>query len=114
MGALFCRSLRRQFFGAYLLAVFGDWLQGPYVYRLYADYGFTEDRIALLFVTGFGSSFLFGTFIGPLADKYGRKKLTQVFCVTYAICCFVKLYNNFWLLMFGRLLAGVSTSLLHR
>ena len=33
-------TFQRSFFGAYLLATFADWLQGPYLYRLYSHYGF--------------------------------------------------------------------------
>jgi len=47
----------------------GDWLQGPYVYALYADYGMSTHDIELLFVAGFGSSLVFGTFVGSVADK---------------------------------------------
>lgn len=56
-----------------------DWLQGPYVYALYMVYGFTKDEIAALFVAGFLSSMLFGTFVGSLADKlYVPKKTYNV------------------------------------
>lgn len=51
-----------------LLAV-GDWLQGPYVYALYEYYGFTVKDIGRLFIAGFGSSMVFGTVVGSLADK---------------------------------------------
>ena len=51
------------------------------LFQLYASYGFAENIIALLFLAGFGSSSTFGTFTGPLADKFGRKKMTLVFCV---------------------------------
>ena len=37
---------------AHLLALFSDWLQGPYVYQLYREYGHGEREIALLFLTG--------------------------------------------------------------
>lgn len=47
----------------------GDWLQGPYVYALYESYGMSTHDIEVLFVAGFGSSMLFGTFIGSVADK---------------------------------------------
>lgn len=46
-----------------------DWLQGPYVYALYESYGFVKEDIGLLFVAGFLSSAIFGTFVGSLADK---------------------------------------------
>jgi hypothetical protein len=47
----------------------GDWLQGPYVYALYEYYGFTVKDIGRLFIAGFGSSMIFGTVVGSLADK---------------------------------------------
>lgn len=47
----------------------GDWLQGPYVYALYQSYGMTSHDIEILFVAGFGSSLLFGTVVGSVADK---------------------------------------------
>jgi hypothetical protein len=51
----------------------GDWLQGPYVYYLYSQYGFDKGDIGRLFIAGFGSSMLFGTIVGSLADKqYAR------------------------------------------
>lgn len=46
----------------------GDWLQGPYVYALYQHYGFDRTAIGQLFIAGFGSSLLFGTLVGSLAD----------------------------------------------
>ena len=46
-----------------------DWLQGPYVYALYAHYGMSTHDIEVLFVAGFGSSMIFGTFVGSIADK---------------------------------------------
>ena len=67
-----------------------DWLQGPYVYALYSSYGFSKHDIAVLFVGGFGASMLFGTFIGAAADKLGRKRLCQVYCVLYLLSCVTK------------------------
>lgn len=46
-----------------------DWLQGPYIYALYKEYGYGLQEIAILFVVGFLSSAIFGTMIGGLADK---------------------------------------------
>jgi preprotein translocase subunit SecG len=106
--------LRLQYFPAYFAAIFGDWLQGPYVYKLYSEYGFQENHISILFLTGFGSSFTFGTFTGPLADKFGRKSMTQVFCVLYSLSCVIKFSSNFWILICGRVCAGIATSLLFR
>merc|ERR1712111_12389 len=42
-------NLQWRFFSAYFLAIFADWLQGPYIYQLYSSYGFAEKDIAVLF-----------------------------------------------------------------
>lgn len=96
----------------YLLAVFSDWLQGPYVYALYDAYGYSQHDIAVLFVAGFGSSMVFGTFMGGLADSCGRKKFTVFFAIVYALSCITKHFKDFGVLMLGRLLGGIATSLL--
>jgi MFS transporter, MFS domain-containing protein family, molybdate-anion transporter len=96
----------------FLLAMFSDWLQGPYVYELYVSYGFNQQQIAELFVCGFGSSMLVGTFIGSLADKWGRKLMCMIYCLCYLLACLTKLIPNYTILMFGRFLSGIATSLL--
>ena len=105
-------SFQRSFFIVYFLALFGDWLQGPYVYKLYEFYGFKESQIALLYVAGFASSVIFGTATGPLADSIGRKKMAIAFCITYTLCCVTKVSSNFWILMLGRVMGGIATSML--
>eukprot|EP01039_Chlorochromonas_danica_P004273 gene4273-4693_t len=96
----------------FLLAMFSDWLQGPYVYELYVSYGFSQAEIAELFVCGFGSSMIVGTFVGGLADALGRKNMCIAYSVCYIIACCTKLVPEYWTLMLGRFLSGVSTSLL--
>jgi MFS family permease len=105
-------TFQRSFFSVYFLALFGDWLQGPYVYKLYDYYGFKESQIAVLYVAGFASSVVFGTATGPLADIVGRRKIAFLFSVMYTFCCLTKLSANFWVLIFGRILGGISTSML--
>jgi len=63
-------KFQRSYFAPYFMALFSDWLQGPYVYQLYSHYGFAQGQIAILFLMGFASSVTFGTATGPLADKY--------------------------------------------
>ena len=96
----------------YCLMMAGDWLQGPYVYALYESYGFGVSEIGILFITGFGSSLVFGTLVGSLADRFGRKKACLLYCLIYGLSCLTKHWNDFEVLLFGRLLGGVSTSLL--
>ncbi len=42
------RKFQNQFFVPYLLALFSDWLQTPYTYRLYSQYGYAAEDISLL------------------------------------------------------------------
>lgn len=90
----------------------GDWLQGPYVYFLYTQYGFTKGDIGRLFIAGFGSSMVFGTIVGSLGDKYGRKRASITYCITYILSCITKHSPQYRVLMVGRILGGIATSLL--
>ena len=87
-------------------------MQGPYVYALYTQYGFEEGAIGKLFVAGFGSSMIFGTFVGGLADRFGRKFACLLYVLIYSVSCALKVFNSFPVLLFGRVLAGIATSLL--
>ena len=100
------------YFVAYFPALLGDWLQGPYLYKLYSYYGFQEDQIAVLYVFGFASTVLLGTWAPVAADRYGRRKLCIVFTVVYSLACLFKLSRNYGILLLGRILGGVATSLL--
>jgi MFS transporter, MFS domain-containing protein family, molybdate-anion transporter len=106
-------AFQRLFLTVYYCMFMADWMQGPYVYALYAHYGFGKGEIGQLFIMGFGSSLIFGTFVGGLADKYGRKANCLIFVVLYSIGCLTKHFNNYWILMLGRLVGGISTSILY-
>ncbi|CAL5356351.1 unnamed protein product [Camellia sinensis] len=95
-----------------LVEIAGDWLQGPYVYYLYSQYGFGKGEIGQLFIAGFGSSMLFGTIVGSLADKQGRKRACVTYCITYILSCITKHSSQYQVLMLGRVLGGIATSLL--
>lgn len=86
--------------------------QGPYVYALYEHYGYSHGDIATLFIVGFGSSMVFGTFVGGLADRFGRKANAVLFGVLYSLGCLTKHSSNFQVLLVGRVLGGISTSIL--
>lgn len=106
------RRFQMAYLAAWVLAGMGDWLQGPYVYPLYQLYGYGQQEIAWLFVAGFLSSAVFGTVIGSVADAWGRRRFAIGFCVIYSASCLTKLSPNFAVLLLGRLLAGIATSLL--
>jgi len=105
-------NLLRRYLVVYLLAAISDWLQGPYVYALYDAYGYSQHTIAVLFVAGFGSSMIFGSFIGSLADSYGRRNFTVIYAIVYAASCVTKHFKDYYVLMLGRILGGIATSLL--
>lgn len=62
------------------------------------------------YIVGFGASVLFGTFMGPLADRFGRKRLCLVFCGVYSLCCLTKISPNFWWLFVGRFFGSFSNA----
>ncbi|XP_057522237.1 uncharacterized protein LOC130802296 [Amaranthus tricolor] len=105
-------SFKNNYIVVYSLMMAGDWLQGPYVYYLYSTYGFGKGEIGQLFIAGFGSSMLFGTIVGSLADKQGRKQACVTYCITYILSCITKHSPQYKVLMLGRVLGGIATSLL--
>ena len=83
-------SLLKKYLFIYLLATLSDWLQGPFVYALYMDYGFEQHEIAKLFVAGFGSSMIFGSFVGGMADWGGRRNFVIIYVFVYIASCMTK------------------------
>lgn len=69
--------------------------------------------ICAQFIAGFGSSLCLGTFAAGLADKYGRALNCKVYAVVYLAACLTKHSSNYGVLMLGRVLGGVSTSILY-
>jgi MFS family permease len=106
------KRFQREFLVVYLIMMAADWMQGPYVYRLYEYYGFTRADNGILFIAGFGSSLVFGTWAGPIAGTYGRRFSCVLYGVAYTLSCLTKHVNNFNVLMLGRLLGGFATSIL--
>jgi len=96
----------------YTVAYFADWLKGPYIYALYDSYGLTEDQIVLLFIVGFASSGVSGPFVGSLADKFGRKKMTLAYFLIYICSALCSPFENYSVLLLGRVFGGIGTSLL--
>ncbi|KAG7471900.1 hypothetical protein MATL_G00102910 [Megalops atlanticus] len=106
------RRFQSLFLRAYLLALWADWLQGPYLYKLYRHYSFLESQIAILYVCGLGSCVLFSPAAGWLLQVLGRRQACLLFCLAYSACCLTKLSRDYFVLILGRVLGGLSTSLL--
>jgi hypothetical protein len=62
------QTFQRLYLPPFLLATFADWIQGPYQYKVYTAYGFDEHDIGRLYICGFGSSLVFGTYVAGVAD----------------------------------------------
>lgn len=45
-------------------------------------------------------------------DASGRRNASIIYCVTYILSCFTKHSPEYWVLMIGRVLGGIATSLL--
>lgn len=105
-------KFQRGYFAAYLMAMFADWLQGPYLYKLYSYYGFQEEQIAVLYVFGFASTVIIGMWAPLAADRFGRKKLCLAFTALYSLSCLLKLSRSYGVLIIGRVIGGVATSVL--
>lgn len=69
-------------------------------------------NVGTLFLTGFLSSAVFGTFLGMYVDSYGRRLGCIVFCVLEVVINLLEHVPNMPTLMVGRVLGGMSTSLL--
>lgn len=93
----------------YYLVMFADWLQGTHMYTLYQSYGV---NVGSLFLTGFLSSAVLGTCVGGLVDQLGRKWSCLLFCVLEIVINTLEHIPNFYILFLGRVLGGLSTSLL--
>ncbi|TAQ88964.1 hypothetical protein B7494_g2727 [Chlorociboria aeruginascens] len=103
-----------RFLPVYLLVFGADWLQGPYIYTMYKDQkSLSESTVAQLFTTGFFSAALSATFVGALADTYGRRLSCLCFCVSYSLSCLSILSSNLPVLFAGRMLGGMSTTLMY-
>jgi MFS transporter, MFS domain-containing protein family, molybdate-anion transporter len=72
------RLFQIQYLSVYFIVMLADWLQGTNMYTLYASYGV---NIGYLFLTGFLSSAIFGTFLGIYVDTWGRRFGCLLFCV---------------------------------
>jgi hypothetical protein len=72
------RSFQLKYLSVYFIIMLADWLQGTNMYTLYSSYGVD---VGTLFLTGFLSSAVFGTFLGIVVDSWGRKLGCVVFCL---------------------------------
>ena len=111
------KSLQIKFLAVFWLLKCADWLQGPYFYEVYSSKIFNGVPASLavvskLFLTGFASTALFGPIVGRLSDSKGRKRGTLAFVLLYSLGAASTKSNILGVLLMGRVLSGIGTSLL--
>ena len=102
-------GFRRKYIMVYLVIMLADWMQGTHMYTLYLSYNV---NVSALFITGFLSGAIFAPFLGSFVDKFGRKNSCIVYCVLEIIINTLEHSHDFNILLFGRVLGGISTNLL--
>lgn len=103
------RSFQSKYVTVFAVIMLADWMQGTHMYTLYMSYGV---NVSALFLTGFLSGGLFAPFLGSFVDKFGRKRSCIVYCLLEIAINVMEGYQNFTILMIGRVMGGVSTNLL--
>eukprot|EP00916_Digyalum_oweni_P021393 GHVL01035520.1.p2 GENE.GHVL01035520.1~~GHVL01035520.1.p2 ORF type:complete len:113 (+),score=15.23 GHVL01035520.1:120-458(+) len=98
MISIFHLFKKRYLFG-YFIMVTGDWLQGPYLFVLYKEYGYNTQIIGFFFIIGFLCSAIFGIIIGYLADIFGSKNMCILYGFLYSIGCVTQSFSNFYILL---------------
>ena len=111
------RGLQWRFLLVFWLFKMADWLQGPYFYEVYASkiingVAVSSAGVARLFLTGFGSTALFGAVVGGLVDGLGRKKGSLAFALMYSLSALSTKCGTLGWLFAGRVAGGIGTSLL--
>jgi len=102
-------GFRRKYILVYLVIMLADWMQGTHMYTLYLSYNV---NVSALFISGFLSGAIFAPFLGSFVDKFGRKNSCIMYCVLEIIINTLEHSHDFGILLFGRVLGGVSTNLL--
>ena len=102
-------AFRQKYTTVYAVVMLADWMQGTHMYTLYMSYGV---NVSALFLTGFLSGGIFAPFLGSFVDKFGRKRSCIIYCLLEIAINVMEGYQNFTVLMLGRIMGGVSTNLL--
>ena len=107
-------SFQRSYLVVFVFVMLADWLQGTHMYTLYTKYQQENAAVSVgaLFFTGFLAAGLLGTFTGPFVDRYGQKRACLVYVALELLINSLEHFNSMSLLLVGRVLGGVSTSLL--
>jgi hypothetical protein len=70
--------------GALALSALGEWVQAPYLYKLYAFSGLTRAEIGSLFLFGHGAAAVLLALCCGLADRFGRRATFTLSALVFA------------------------------
>jgi MFS family permease len=115
------RGFRWRYLRVFLLFKAADWMQGPFFYDVYDSKVdpatglklFSSAEISLLFLSGFLSAMVFGTFVGSLADRWGRRSSALLCGALGLASCLCVHASTTPILAAGRFFGGMFASLLH-
>lgn len=94
------------------LVTFADWLNAPYLYKLYSSYGFLEEQVVIIYVCGLISALCFDVVTGYIVTVHKEELVFKASTVLYAISCLMKVSSDYSVLILGRILCGAATSLM--
>ena len=103
----------RKYLMMYACAISADWIQGPYLYHLYASAGLSHSDITMLYMVSFQASGIAGVFIGSLVTRVGHRLSALAFCVIFSLSALLKLSKNFTILCCSSVLGGTAITLMH-
>lgn len=125
------RELHWRFLVVYGLAVGIDWLQvswpwqtpqaslltgaiqGPYLYAWYRyEMQLPEEKVALLYATGFASGAVSAAMAGPLMNRFGPEMGCQAYFIFAVFSLSWLGSRSLPMLLLGRVFGGISTTLL--
>lgn len=105
-------QFQRPYIVFYGITVLGDWLQGPYLYKLYHYHGFLESQVALIYVVGLIASVVFTPVKEIVSDRFGRKATAVLCALLYGTSSILATVPVYAVLLAGRVLGGVANSFL--
>jgi MFS family permease len=105
---------QRNWLSAFALAQLANWMQQPFLFRLYASFGFDHSEVVTLFLVTYASSAVFGTLVGAAADRYGRKRGCLLYVALFVLSTLAKCNTPSWgRLSLCHIVDGVALSLLY-
>ena len=107
------KMLTFKFLLAYVLTRSSMWAKSPYLYTLYNKYhGFGIGEIGILYIIDAVFAFISGPIFGGMADKYGRKLFSMLYCVFVVLNLFLRVTGSQPLAYVAQMLTGLGSTLL--